>query len=292
MHKKFFSGACTALVTPMKDGKIDYKSLDRLIEFQIENGISAIVISGTTGESATLSYKEHKNLIAHSVKRAQNRTKIIAGTGSNDTAKAIKMSKYACGCGADALLVVSPYYNKANKEGIILHYEAIANESEKPIIIYNVPTRTCVNITGDIYRKLSKHKNICGIKEASSDISSVAQTINTCPLPLYSGNDDLLIPILSLGGAGVISVMSNIFPEISQSICTLYRNNKHSDALELYMKYLNFSKLLFSDVNPILIKTVMAHAKLCSDEMRLPLAKGDKAKIKAVIEEYEKLKQQ
>ena len=289
MREKIFSGACTALITPMKNGKIDYKNLDRLIDHQIESGISALVIAGTTGESATLSYKEHRELIRHAIKRADGKTKIIAGTGSNDTEKAVRMSKYSEELGADALLVVTPYYNKSNQKGIIKHYETITGSVRCPVIVYNVPTRTCVNITPDTYKKLSEQKNICGIKEASTDMSAVACTINSCKLPLYSGNDDLLFPILSIGGEGIISVMSNIFPDVTVNICKLFAEGKRDDALYLYMKYLKFAKLLFSDVNPIPIKAVMAYAGLCENELRLPLVPADARITKKVITENKKL---
>ncbi len=290
MKKPLFTGVCTALITPFKNGRIDYRALDSLIEFQIDSGVSAIVISGTTGESPTLSYREHRDLIRHSIKRVNGRTKLIAGTGSNDTEKAAKMCCYADEYGADGLLVVTPYYNKANKKGIIAHYERIAQASEKPVIVYNVPTRTCVNISPDTYLELSRIDNICGIKEASANLSDVALTISTCPLPLYSGNDDLLLPVLALGGYGVISVMSNIFPKVSVEICKLFSDGKTDYARKLYMKYLKFSKLLFSDINPAPIKAVMAHAGLCENELRLPMLRADSECAKKIIREYELLK--
>ena len=289
LKQPLFTGACTALITPFKNGKIDYKSLDRIIEFQIDSGIRALVISGTTGEAPTLSYYEHKNLIKHAVKRANGRAKIIAGTGSNDTAKAIKMSKYAEEYGADGLLIVTPYYNKANKEGIFFHYQKINDNTNLPIIVYNVPTRTCVNISAEVYAKLAELTKVCGIKEASSNLSDLAMTASTCPLPIYSGNDDLLLPVLSLGGCGVISVMSNIFPHASIEICKLFECGKIDEARELYFKYLKFSKLLFSDINPIPIKAVMAYAGLCENELRLPMTKAGEACEKMLIEEFNNL---
>lgn len=289
MNKQLFSGACTALITPFCDGKIDYKSLDALIEYQIDSNIDAIVISGTTGESPTLSYSEHRNLIKHAAKRINGRTKLIAGTGSNDTAKALKMSKYATEYGADGLLVVTPYYNKANKKGLIAHYEEIAKGCDKPIIVYNVPTRTCVNITPDIYKELEKIENICGIKEASPNISDMAQTANICTLPIYCGNDDLLLPALSLGACGIISVMSNIFPKQSLNICTLFSEGDIEGARKIYFKYLKFAKLLFSDINPAPIKAALAHAGFCKNQLRLPMVRADKLVEEEIVEEYKKL---
>ncbi len=290
MKSPLFTGVCTALITPFKNGRIDYRALDSLIEFQIASGVSAIVISGTTGESPTLSYREHRDLIRHSIKRVNGRTKLIAGTGSNDTEKAVKMCRYADEYGADGLLVVTPYYNKANQKGIVAHYEKIASSCTKPVIVYNVPTRTCVNISSDTYFELSKLDNICGIKEASANLSDVALTISSCPLPLYSGNDDLLLPVLALGGYGVISVMSNIFPKASIQICRLFSEGKTDEARKLYMKYLKFSRLLFSDINPAPIKAVMAHAGLCENELRLPMLQADSECAKKIIQEYELLK--
>jgi len=289
LKQPLFTGACTALITPFKNGKIDYRSLDRIIEFQIDYGIRALVISGTTGEAPALSYSEHRNLIKHAAKRINGRAKLIAGTGSNDTEKAVKISKYAADYGADGLLVVTPYYNKANKEGIFCHYQKINDSTTLPIIVYNVPTRTCVNISPDVYTRLASLSNICGIKEASSNLSDLATTASTCALPIYSGNDDLLLPVLSLGGSGVISVMSNIFPHISIEICKLFECNKIDEARELYFKYLRFSKLLFSDINPIPIKAVMAYAGLCENELRLPLLTADSTIYENVVREYKML---
>jgi 4-hydroxy-tetrahydrodipicolinate synthase len=274
----------------MKDGKIDYYSLDKIIEFQISEGISALTVAGTTGENACLSYREHKQLIRHAVNRVNGRIPVIAGTGSNDTEKAVKMSYYACEYGADALLVVTPYYNKANKEGLISHYEKISEASSKPIIIYNVPGRTCINITPEMYEKLKKIKNIGGIKEASTNLSDIAMTNIKCPeIPLYCGNDDLLIPALACGASGIISVMSNIFPGITSAICRHYLEGDKESAVALYKKYLHFSRLLFSDVNPIPIKHIMSYAGFCRDEIRLPLVKASDELKEKLETEYEKL---
>ena len=290
MKNRIFSGACTAVITPMKDGKIDYYSFDRLIEFQISEGINAITVAGTTGESATLSYQEHRCLIKHAVKRVRGRVPLIAGTGSNDTEKAVKMSLYACDYGADALLSVTPYYNKANKDGVIAHFERISESCNKPVIVYNVPGRTGVNILPETYEKLKKIKNICGIKEASSNLSDIAMTSFRCPeLPIYCGNDDLLIPALSVGAVGIISVMSNAFPGITSAICRHYLEGDSETAVALYKKYLHFSRLLFTDINPIPIKYIMSYIGICREEIRLPLTKAPEDLKKKLEEEYEKL---
>lgn len=290
MKKKIFKGACTALITPFKNGKIDYSSLDRIIEFQIEGGISALLVSGTTGESPVLSYREHKNLIRHTIKRIDGRVPLIAGTGSNDTEKAVKMTKYACEYGADACLSVTPYYNKTSQQGVIRHYEKIATVSTKPIIVYNVPSRTGVNIHPETYKALCDIENICAIKEASSNLSDAAYTKNICPeLYIFCGNDDLLLPHLSVGASGIISVMSNIFPSVTSKICDLYFSGNTKAAYTLYNKYLNFSRLLFSDVNPIPIKFIMSYAGFCLSELRLPLITPSAYIKDMLIKEYNKL---
>jgi 4-hydroxy-tetrahydrodipicolinate synthase len=222
--KTLFEGVCTALITPFKDGKIDYDSLKNLIEFQIEQGIDALLINGTTGESATLTECEKRELISFAVREVGGRVPIIAGTGSNCTQKAIHLSQFAFEVGVDAILVVTPYYNKASVEGLIEHYETIANNVDIPLILYNVPSRTGVNIPLSVYDKLANHKNIVAVKEANPSISDLAKLCEKCAdrLDVYSGNDDLLLPTLSLGGKGLISVISNIVPKETVKICKLY----------------------------------------------------------------------
>lgn len=291
MKRPVFTGACTALITPMSGGKIDYKSFDRLIEDQIASGISAVVVAGTTGESAVLSYREHRNLIRHAALRINGRIPLIAGAGSNDTEKAVRITKYACASGADAILSVTPYYNKTNQNGLTAHFEAVACASEKPVIVYNVPGRTNVNILPETYRRLAEIDGICGIKEASTNLSDAALTAAICPeLALYCGNDDLLFPMLSVGACGVISVMSNIFPAVSVKICRLYAEGNHAGARTLYRQTLSFARLLFCDVNPIPIKFVMAHAGLCSPEIRLPLLAPSASDAARLTEAYERLR--
>lgn len=290
MKNTIFTGACTALVTPFKNGRIDYYSLDKLIEYQIQGGISALLVAGTTGESSVLSYREHRELIRHSAKRINGRVPLIAGAGSNDTQKAVKMTEYSCEYGADGILSVTPYYNKANQKGLIKHYEQIAYVSEKPIILYNVPGRTSVNINPETYKAICRFEKICGIKEASTNLSDAAYTTVLCPdTPIYCGNDDLLIPMLSIGAKGVISVMSNIFPQVSSAICRHWDSGNHETAVMLYKKYLKISKLLFADINPIPIKYILKLAELCSDELRLPLVSADDALCEKLTDEYKKL---
>ncbi len=290
MKEKIFRGACTALITPFKKGKIDYDSLEQLIEYQIDGGISALLVSGTTGESASLTYSEHKKLIEFCSSVIAKRIPLIAGTGSNDTEKSVKMTKYACECGADALICVTPYYNKANGEGLMKHYERISSVATKPIILYNVPSRTNVVITPELVGKLYSLEKVNSIKEANSNISEIAYARSLCPdIILYSGNDDMLIPHLSIGADGIISVMSNIFPKVTSDICSLYFEKKCDEALSLYTKYLKFARLLFSEISPMPIKAIMSHAGFCNNELRLPLVPCGKQTEKKLIEEYEKL---
>lgn len=291
MKKQIFRGACTALITPFKSGRIDYDALYKIIEFQIAGGISALLVSGTTGESATLDYKEHSELIKKSVEMVSGRVPLLAGTGSNDTKKAIKMTEYASFHGVSAVLSVTPYYNKTNQKGIISHYTEIARHSDVPVIVYNVPSRTGVNILPETYLTLSNQKNICAIKEAGTNLADIAYTKSLCgnSLQLFSGNDDLTLPLLSLGADGVISVLSNIFPRAVSDICSLYFEGNTDASLEIYMKYLRFAKLLFEDVNPIPIKEIMAHSGLCERELRLPLVNTSDEILEKLITEYEKL---
>ena len=221
MKNTVFTGAATAIITPMKNGGVDFEKFADLVEFQIKNGIDAIVVCGTTGESSTLTDEEHKELIRYCVEKVAGRVPVIAGTGSNDTDYAISLSKYACEVGADALLQVTPYYNKTTQRGLVKHFFAVADAVDKPIILYNVPSRTGVNIKPETCAELAKHERICAIKEASGSISAVAEIRYHCgdALDVYSGNDDQIVPILSLGGKGVISVLSNLLPAETHKIC-------------------------------------------------------------------------
>ena len=268
-----FTGAAVAIVTPFKNNQVDYESLAALIERQIENSTDAIVICGTTGESSTLTDEEHKECIRFCVEKTAGRVPVIAGTGSNDTDYAISLSKYACEVGVDALLLVTPYYNKATPKGLIKHFTAIADATDKPIILYNVPSRTGVNISLPVYKELAKHDRIVAAKEASGNISAVAALAEACgnSLDIYSGNDDQIVPILSLGGKGVISVLSNVVPKDTHDIVALWNDGKTKESLALQLKYLDLINALFCEVNPVPVKTAMGLMGLCADEMRLPL---------------------
>lgn len=269
-----FKGAFTAIVTPFdKDGKINYEKFKELIEFQIENKIDGIVVCGTTGESSTLTQTEKKELIKYTVDTVNKRIPVIAGTGSNSTAASIELSTYAESVGADGLLLVTPYYNKANQEGLYLHYSSIASNVSIPCIIYNVPSRTGVNILPDTVVRLSKISNICGIKEASNNFSQILELMSRKPknFDVLSGNDDSIVPLLSLGGSGVISVLSNIYPKDVHDMCKLYDKN-YEDSLSLQLKHSNLIKLLFTDVNPMPVKEAMNILGFNVGKTRLPLS--------------------
>ncbi len=274
MKQRIFEGCATAIVTPMlKNGEVNYQRLENLVEAQIQGGIDALVICGTTGEKSTLRYDEHLKVIEVAVKTCNKRVPIIAGTGSNDTVYSVELCKDAENLGADALLMVTPYYNKTSQNGLIKHYEYIADRVTKPIILYNVPSRTGVDISPKTYKELSKHKRIVATKEASGDISKVAEIKYLCgdDLDIYSGNDDQTVAILSLGGIGVISVASNIIPSDMSKICHDYLNGNIKNAQHLQNKYIGLFKALFSDVNPVPVKTAMNILGLDVGECRLPL---------------------
>ncbi|MBE6710430.1 MAG: 4-hydroxy-tetrahydrodipicolinate synthase [Clostridia bacterium] len=282
-----FKGAATALVTPFdENGAVDYKAFAKLIDFQIDGGIDALVICGTTGEGSTLTDEEHRECIRFSVEHIAGRVPVIAGTGSNDTDYANSLSKYACDVGADALLLVTPYYNKATPKGLIKSFLDTAEKTDKPIILYNVPSRTGVNITMPVYRELAKHERIVAVKEASGNMSQIAEIAAELSddLAIYSGNDDQIVPILSLGGQGVISVLSNVMPKETHDICQKFFDGDVAGSRELQLKYLELINNLFIEVNPIPVKTACGLMNLCSDLMRLPLCEMDdanKAKLAA-----------
>lgn len=271
--KPIFQGAATAIITPLTPDGVDYNSFGRLIDWQIERGVAALVVAGTTGEGSTLSDEEHRQVISYAVERTAGRVPVIAGTGSNDTAYAIDLSKYCCAAGADALLVVSPYYNKATQGGLIRSFSDIADAVDKPIILYNVPSRTGCNILPKTCLALSEHPNIVAIKEASGDISQIAETARLCEgrLDIYSGNDDQILPTLALGGKGVISVLSNVLPSETQRMCDLFFEGNIAKSREMQLKYLPLINALFSEVNPIPVKAAMAALGFCEDFLRLPL---------------------
>lgn len=274
MKKVIFRGAACAIVTPMfEDGSINYNELAKLIDFQIGNGTDAIVICGTTGESSTLTDEEHAECIRFAVEKVAHRVPVIAGAGSNDTAYAVWLSKEAKSVGADALLHVSPYYNKTSQSGLIRHYNTIADATDLPIIVYSVPSRTGVTFKPTTYAELAKHPNIVALKEASGDISGVAHTRALCgdDLDIYSGNDDQIVPIMSLGGKGVISVLSNVCPKETHDICHLYFDGKVKQSSDMQIAYMELIAALFSDVNPIPVKQALNFMGYAAGPCRLPL---------------------
>ena len=290
LKPSIFTGAATAIVTPFKNGAIDYTAFAKILEDQIAKSIDAIVVAGTTGEAATLTHEEHCDCIRFAVETVAGRVPVIAGTGSNDTAYGIELSKYACEVGADALLLVTPYYNKATPKGLIKNFLETAEATDKPIILYNVPSRTGCNISLPVYRELAKHERIVAVKEASGNISAIAELIAECgdSFDVYSGNDDQIVPIMSLGGKGVISVLSNILPEETHMLTKLCLDGNFSGAAALQLKYLKLINALFCEVNPVPVKTAMAELGFCDVDMRLPLCEmedANKAKLLAAMKE-------
>ena len=273
MKNTVFTGAATAIVTPLTEKGIDYERFAALIEWQIAQGIDAIVAVGTTGEGSTLSDEEHKEAIKFCVEQVHGRVPVIAGTGSNDIAYAISLTKYACEVGADAVLLVTPYYNKATQQGLIQSFTAIADASTIPCILYNVPSRTGCNLLPATCAVLAEHPNIVAIKEASGNISQIAQIAALCgdKLDIYSGNDDQIVPILSLGGKGVISVLSNLLPAETSQLCHRFMDGDVAGALKMQLQYLPLVDALFCEVNPIPAKAAMAAMGFCEDYLRLPL---------------------
>lgn len=279
LKNTIFTGAATAIITPFKSGSIDYTSFKGIIEQQIAGNIDAIVVAGTTGEAATLTHEEHMECMKFVVDTVAGRVPVIAGTGSNDTAYAIELSQYACEIGADALLLVTPYYNKATAKGLTKSFLATAEATNKPIILYNVPSRTGCNIPLSVYKELAKHERIVAVKEASGNISAIAELIAECgdSLDIYSGNDDQIVPIMSLGGKGVISVLSNVAPKETHEMTRLCLEGDFKSAAALQLKYLDLINALFCEVNPIPAKTAMAEMGFCDVEMRLPLCEMEEA---------------
>lgn len=278
MKKTVFTGAATALVTPLNRDGVDFKKLEKLVEWQIKSGIDALVAAGTTGESSTLTDAEHRDVISCVVQTSGGRVPVIAGTGSNDTAYANDLSAFAAEAGADATLLVTPYYNKATQGGLIKSFNDTAAACKIPCILYNVPSRTGCNLQPETVAELSKTENICGIKEAGGNISQVAKIAALCgdSIDIYSGNDDQIIPILSLGGKGVISVLSNLVPGETSEMVHRYLDGDTSGALELQLKYLSLIDALFSEVNPIPVKAAMSAMGMCDNYLRLPLTEMEK----------------
>lgn len=291
MKKRIFTGCATALVTPFNDDcSVNYPRLRSLVEEQIEGGVDALVICGTTGESATLDNDEHLKVLEEAVTTANGRVPIIAGTGSNDTMYAAQLSQHAESLGVDGLLMVTPYYNKTSQNGLITHYFYVADRVKTPIILYNVPSRTGTAIKPETYKELAKHENIVAVKEANGDISSIAKTMSLCQgeLDLYSGNDDEIVPIMSLGGIGVISVLSNILPRETHNICAEFLKGNIDKARDMQLKYVSLINALFSDVNPIPVKEAMNMMGLGMGPLRMPLAPMTESARAALREELKK----
>lgn len=268
-----FKGTGTALITPFKDGKVDYFALTSLIERQISAGVEALIICGTTGESSTLQDDEHRCVIEHAVTVAAGRVPIVAGTGSNDTDYAVSLSRDACRAGADGLLVVTPYYNKTNDAGLVKHYYAIADACDKPIILYNVPSRTGMNISLKAYKAMAEHPNIVATKEASGDISAIMRLMDTCgdSMRVYSGNDDQALPLIACGAIGVISTVSNVIPAQFSDLIRKALDGDFATANALRRKYAPLMDAMFTTVNPIPVKAACSSLGLCSPDIRLPL---------------------
>ncbi len=290
-EKPIFRGTATALITPFSDGRIDYASLGRLIEHQISGGIDALLVNGTTGENATLDISEAKELISFAAERISGRVPLVAGVGSNCTAKAAELSRWAHDAGADAVLAVTPYYNKASERGLIAHYSEIASAAMLPVVLYNVPSRTGMSISPHIFSELSRIEGIVAVKEASGSVGSVARISALCGerLDIYSGNDDLITPVLALGGLGVFSVLSNLLPVQVGGICRHYFSGDAAAATRLQLSLVPCIDAIFSEVNPIPIKALLAEAGLCREEYRLPLCPLSSERRKAIVELFTSL---
>ena len=291
MSKEIFKGVATALVTPMTEAGVDYERFGKLIDWQIEQGINALVIAGTSGEGSTLNDAEHRQVLKFAYERIGGRVPAIAGTGSNDTAYAISLTRYACDLGYDGLLVVTPYYNKATQKGLIAMYKAIAEAAAKPIIVYNVPSRTGVNIEPATYAELAKIPNIAAVKEANGNISKIVELFALAgdKLDIYSGNDDQIVPILAMGGKGVISVLSNVAPKETMMICDKFFAGDVAGSAKLQTEYLDLINALFCEVNPIPAKAAVAEMGMCENYVRLPLTKMEeknKEKLISIMKEH------
>ncbi len=281
-----FQGAATALVTPLTAEGVDYPKLRELLEWQVAEGINALVICGTSGEGSTLSDEEHRDVLKFAKDVVGDRVPLIAGTGSNDTAYAIDLTKYACEIGYDAMLVVTPYYNKATQKGLIEMFTTIADASTKPVILYNVPSRTGVNIEPATYAALAEHPMICGIKEANSNIAKIVETMALVgdKLTLYSGNDDQIVPLLACGGKGVISVLSNVLPKETVEMCNKYFAGDTEGAFKMQCEMFDLIKALFCEVNPIPAKAAVAALGYCENYVRLPLTKMEPEHEKVLLD--------
>lgn len=291
MKNTLFKGMATALITPMTPTGVDYDALERLIEFQIENGINGLISVGTTGESATLSPEERREVIRFTVKQANGRVPVIAGTGTNNTQHVLEFTRSACGDGADGVLVVTPYYNKATQNGLIAHYTAVADAAEKPVILYNVPSRTGCNILPDTVAALAEHPNIVGIKEASGNMSQVVEIFAKCgdKIDVYSGEDALTVAMMAMGGMGCISVLSNVVPKESVEMTNKVFAGDIAGAAALQCKLLPLINALFSEVNPIPAKAAMAALGFGEEIVRMPLSKMESPRREVLFAEMRKL---
>ncbi len=291
MKKTIFEGMATALITPINENGVDYEAFARLIDWQIEKGINALVIAGTTGEASTFSDDEHREVIDFAVKHVNGRVPVIAGTGSNDTNYALDLTRCACESGADAVLVVTPYYNKATQKGLIQMFTTIADASTVPVILYDVPSRTGVAIKPETVAILAEHPNIVALKAASGNVSEIAKIAKLCgdKIDIYSGNDDQIIPIMSIGGKGCISVLSNLVPTESVEMCKAFFAGDVKKAAQMQLDFLPLVDALFSEVNPIPVKAAMAKMGFCEDYLRLPLTQMEDATREVLYKEMEKI---
>ena len=291
MRSCVFTGSAAAIVTPFRDGQVDLPAFDRLVEWQLRCGTDAIVVCGTTGEAATLSLDERTVLIEHCVRIAGGRVPVIAGSGTNSTASSVALSRAAQSAGADALLTVTPYYNKASQSGLVRHFSAIADAVDIPIILYNVPSRTGVSCTAQTYQKLAEHPNISGVKEASDDFDLIQDTLALCPadFTLWSGNDGSTAAIMALGGRGVISVAANIVPREMHELTQLCLSGDFAEAAPLQIRLHALIRALFCEVNPIPVKAAMEDLGLCSGELRLPLcaiSEQNRSRLTRAMEDF------
>lgn len=288
MKKPIFRGAGVAIITPYTESGINFPELGRIIEDQLKNHTDAIIIAGTTGESATMTVEEHKEAIRFTVEQVKGRVPVIAGTGSNETRIAVEFTQFAGKVGADAALVVTPYYNKCTQNGLVAHYTRIADSADIPLVLYDVPSRTGVSIKAETYAKLARHPRIAAVKEANGDISAILRLRAACgdELVLYSGNDDQIVPILSLGGQGVISVLSNVAPQATHDICQLYFDGKVQESAKLQIEYADLIDALFCEVNPIPVKVAMRKLGWAAGPLRMPLSEmepADEAKLEQAL---------
>nr|WP_325301556.1 4-hydroxy-tetrahydrodipicolinate synthase [uncultured Dysosmobacter sp.] len=291
MRKPIFTGSGVAIVTPFRGDQMDLEAFGRLLDFQLENGTDAVVVCGTTGEASTMTHQERMSAIEFCVDRVAGRVPVIAGSGTNSTAAALALSQDAQRAGADGLLLVTPYYNKASQQGLIRHYQTVADGVDRPIILYNVPSRTGVTIAPETYGVLSRHPNIIGVKEAGGNFGNLQRTMNLCPEDFYiwSGNDDETLPICALGGVGVISVVANILPAEMHTLARLCLDGNCADARKLQLHLKDFCDAMFCDVNPIPVKTAMNLLGMDAGDLRLPLCEPDEAilgRIRKTLTKY------